>query len=173
MTKTISTLLLFLLLYPAIISGQITTSPTTEKLTIDSAGNYNDYIIEQWNKARKVYKKVAEALDEPIKSKTAYIAELKAATKLIVEIKTLIENVNEFKGNDMNFKTNTLNLLKHYQKCTEKIYPEIVEMLSKPTPDYTQLQSKLDDANAKGDKLTKLLVQSQEKFAELYKFELK
>ncbi len=46
-------------------------------------------------------------------------------------------------------------------------------MLSKPTPDYTQLQSKLDDANANGDKLTKLFLQSQEKFAEVYKFELK
>ncbi len=173
MKKTIPTLLLFLLLYPAITSGQITSSPSTEKLAFDSPGNYNDYIIDQWKKARKAYKKVAEALDEPIKSKTAYIAELKAATKLIVEIKTLIENVNEFKGNDLNFKFNTLNLLKHYQNCFEKIYPEIVERLSKPNPDYTQLQSKLDDTNAKGDNLTKLLVQSQEKFAEFYKFELK
>ena len=115
MNKTIPTLLLFLLLYPAITSGQITTSHSTEKLTIDSAGNYNDYIIEQWNKARKVYKKVAEALDEPIKSKTTYIAELKAATKLIVEIITLHYHTKVFINN--NFKnTNACNSIIYENK---------------------------------------------------------
>lgn len=173
MKKTISTLLFFLLLSPSFINSQSTSLRSNEKLTVDSAGNYNDYIIEHWKKSHVKFKYVADMLNEPIKSKVAYLTELKAATKFFVETIASFGNLNEFNGDDMNFKFNTLNLLKYYKNCTEKDYPEIVELLTKSNPNYTQLQSKLDTLNAKGENLTKLFIKSQEDFAKLYKLELK
>ncbi len=166
-------LLSILFLFSGILKGQTENQPDKTLITFTAAGNYNDFVVEQWKKAANKFHAVAAMLNEPIRSKKTLLNELKSASKVIDEIVDKLDNVQIFNDDDKDFMLSTFKLLDHYQRCIEKKYPQIIEKLTKPSPDYAALQEELDELSALELTLTETFLEAQAAFAEHYNFELK
>jgi len=157
---------------PFIIYAQ-EKNPTVEStLNIDKAGDYNDYIIKHWKKASMEFHRAADKFNQPI-VKAAFLSELKTLKKTAKQSLDSINVLNVYKDNDAGLKLQTTELLKFYINCAGKVYPEIVEKITAPKPDYDALQAILDKQNNREKELNALFLEAQTNFAELYAIDLK
>ncbi len=167
MKTLLLTFLCIVLFYPAALIAQKQT------ITFTTAGNYNDFILEHWKNASKKFHEAAAALNEPIRSKKALLAKFKSATMVIDENLQKLGNVSVFNNDDKDFMISTFNLLRHYQYCTDKIYPKIIENLTAPSYNIDTMQKELDELSNFELSLTQAFLKAQAAFAEHYNFELK